>query len=110
MVLVSEGEAKLGCLFEFVFELLLELILNIYLYLMTLIVPKENITLKTMKKIKVIVKVFAVILFVTLIVCLVLMFSDVHSLETIGKIMFFVSIGLIVAQVIAGIIIRVVSK
>lgn len=110
MVLVSKGEAKLGCLFEFVFELLLELILNIYLYLMMLIVPKENITLKTMEKIKVIVKVFAVILFVTLIVGLVLMFSDLHSLETIGKIMIFVSIGLIVAQVIVGIIIRVVSK
>lgn len=104
----------MGCLFEFFFELFFEFFFELFFYvymkLMTLFVPKETITTTTLKKIKTVVKVFSVLLLVMLIISFVMSISGDPAVEKIGKYILYITLSIVVIQIILGIIIKIFSK
>lgn len=103
----------MGCLMEIIceifFEGLIELLGHLYLKLMNLIVPKKTFSQKTEKIVKNVATIFGVILALTLIIGLFLLIPNEENVKTTGKYMVFISLFLIVLQILLGIIASTVS-
>ena len=103
----------MGCLLELFTEVLGEGISDLigysYINLMQLIVPHKLVSEKTKKIIKIIANVFTTLLAVTLITGVFIWVQDDPNYENIGKYMVFVSLGIMVLQIVLGIILKIVE-
>lgn len=97
----------MGCLMEFLGELVFEILGECYLALMGLIVPHKVLSKRTEKRVRTAVKIAAGVLLIILIVGVVLFFSGESAFKTVGGLMTFISLGIIVLQIILGIVVRV---
>ena len=102
----------MGCILEFVLEGILEGVLEGWFYLMTLIVPKEMNNVKVRKTLKIIVGVFSALLFVSMFLGLLMFISAESEMEfrILGKRIFFISVGISIAQILLGIISRYIQR
>lgn len=100
----------MSCLIEFFGELFFELITYCYIKLMQLIVPDKVISEKTKKTIKDTVTTIAALLFITLIIGVILLLQDDPAIKIIGKYMTFIPLSIIVLQIIAGLIIKIITN
>ena len=102
----------MGCLMEFFGELILESVAYGYAWLMTLIIPKRKFSQKTFDIIKSIVIIFAIILLGVAIAGLIMWLDNAPDsvYSRAGKIMFIICAVLIVAQIILGIVSKIISK
>ena len=87
---------------EFVFEVISEVFINLYIELMTLIVPEKKVN---KKKLKIIAVVEAVVLFVAVIVgfCMI---AESDGASVVAKVVLNTSSAIIVLQIVFGLIIR----
>ena len=106
----------MGCLIEFFVELFFEVageaVLQFWLWLMSLIIPKRKLSEKVYNRIKIGVTTYSFILLVALMVGLFIWLpSELGPMcNKIGKIIFLVSTILMVAQIILGIISKIIAK
>lgn len=102
----------MGCLFEFFGELILESVAYGYAWLMTLIIPKHKLSKNAFDIIKSIVIVFSIIVLGVAIAGLIMWLDNAPDsvYSGAGKIMFIICAVLIVAQIILGIVSKIVSK
>ena len=99
----------MGCLLEFFGELFFELILHCYIELMRLIVPSKTFSEKAKRKMRKIATVIAALLVVVLIVGLIFLLQADPLIKTIGKYMTYIPLAIIVLQISAGIIVKIVE-
>ncbi len=104
----------MGCVIEFLIEFFVELFLEIILYgwfaLMQLIVPKRYFNDRFERIVKIIVGIITALLFIGMIIGLIFMFVDDIGLQDLGFYIFIVALGVSIAQIIAGIIVRILVK
>ncbi len=100
----------MSCLFEFIFEVILEAFGEGFMYLMCLIIPKKSLSQKTYKTVKIMVKIFAGILLLSMLLGFILMLSDDMLENTIGKYMFFIPLAISVFQIGFGVILKINAK
>lgn len=100
----------MGCLGEFFFELfaegLFELISYCYFKLMQMIVPSRTFTEKTTKTMKKIAAVLAAVLLFAVIIGITLLTDTDPQISTVGKYITYISMAVIVAQLILGIVLK----
>lgn len=94
----------MGCLVELIFETIFEGFFEGWFALMMRIVPKR------MKELYIIVKIYVVILFLSIFLGLFALVSGDSYIRNVGKYMVFIPLILSVIQIIAGIIIRIYKK
>ena len=103
----------MGCLAELFFEIfaeaLFELIGYCYIKLMQLIVPDKTVSETAKKKIKNIATTVAALLAVALIIGVILILQQDPLIKNIGKYMTFISLAVMALQVLAGIVIKIVT-
>ena len=103
----------MGCLFELIFELvfeiIVELVLTVYIKLMCLFVPEHQFDKKLRKKIKNGVTTFAVLLFLCSFIGIFLFLQPPSITKTVGAYMLFVPLGVMGAQILMGIIYRIIN-
>ena len=108
----SKGKRRMGCLFEllfeFVFELIVELVGTVYIRLMTLFVPEHQFNKSLKKRIENGVEVFAVLLLLCAIIGFFMFLQPPYAVKIAGAYLLFIPLGIIVIQIIAGIIYRIV--
>lgn len=96
----------MGCLIEFIMEIFIEVIFELWMALMTLIVPDKYDSEKLEKNIK----IFCAILVFTMIAGLmVLSLGTTHVVKKIGLYMIIIPFGISVIQIIAGLILKIVE-
>ena len=100
----------MSCLFEFIFEVILEAFGEGFMYLMCLIIPKKSLSQKTYKTVKILVKIFAGILLLSMLLGFILMLSDDMLESKIGKYMFFIPLAISIFQIGLGIILKITAK
>ena len=102
----------MGCLIDFFVEAVFEGVAYGYAWLMTLIIPKHKFSQKTFDIIKSIVIVFSIIVLGVAIAGLIMWLDNAPNsvYSRAGKIMFIICAVLIVAQIILGIVSKIVSK
>lgn len=102
-----------GCLFEIFFEILIEgvmeLVMWIYLKLMFLIVPENELSKRTEEKIRNAVTTVSIVLLIVLFIGVVLWLGKMPPWETIGKYMTLIPLSIIGVQVLLGIALMVVK-
>ena len=102
----------MGCLLEIIllpFELILELIVDGWFSLMQWIIPKKNIGKSTRLALKIVVGIFSgALLIVFLIGILAAALTDATVMDLWKWI--FIPIGISLAQIILGIIVRIVTR
>lgn len=91
---------------DFIFEVLLEVFGEVYMDLMVLIVPEKFRNKKAEK----IVPVIAIILSAVILVGLIISFCAMADGSLIGKYVFFILLGIIIIQIISGIILKAIKK
>ena len=103
----------MGCLAELFFEIfaeaLFELIGYCYIKLMQLVVPDKTVSEIAKKRIKNTATAIAALLAVVLIIGFILFVQDDPLIKSIGKYMTFISLAIMVLQVLAGIVIKIVT-
>lgn len=103
----------MGCLIEFIFEIVFEVIVEaigeMYIKLMTLIVPEHQFSEKLRKRIKNAVTVFAVLLFLCSLIGFFLFWQTDPAIKTAGAYMLFVPLGMMGIQIATGIIYRIIK-
>ena len=104
----------MGCLvelfMEIVFEVAVELVISCYMALMMLILPNKSISPKAEKTIRVIVISFSAVLFIVLLCGTIFFIQDNNLiLRKVGKYMTFISLSIIVVQVVSGIVFKIVK-
>lgn len=102
----------MGCLVEILMEAVFEGIAYGYAWLMTLIIPKHKFSQKTFDIIKSIVIIFAIILLGGAIAGLIMWLDNAPDsvYSRAGKIMFIISAVIIAAQIVLGIVSKIISK
>ncbi len=102
----------MGCLIEILMEAVFEGVAYGYAWLMTLIIPKHKLSKKAFDIIKSIVIVFAIIVLGVAIAGLIMWLDNAPDsvYSKAGRIMFIISAVIMVAQIILGIISKIVSK
>ena len=102
----------MGCLFEFLMEAVFECVAYGYAWLMTLIIPQHKFSKKAFDKIKTVIILLAIVLLGAAIAGLIMWTVSEFSplCNKIGRIIFFVSAALIAAQIVLGIISKILSK
>lgn len=102
----------MGCLFEVLFEVLVEGVLEGIVYgyikLMSLIVPAHMVSEKTKNRIGIVVKVYAVILMVAIVIGLILLLQNDLYIKNIGRYCIFISLILSGIQVVLGMISKII--
>jgi hypothetical protein len=103
----------MGCLFEIIFELVFEVIVEgvfmLYVKLMTLFIPEHQFSPLLRERIKKGVTAFAAILLLIAFIGVILFIQPPSVIKTIGAFMMFIPIGVIAAQIVAGIVYRIVK-
>ncbi len=103
----------MGCLLEFLLEVLVEGLLELigycYIQLMQLIVPHKSVSEKMQNRIRNIVKIVAAILAIVLIISGIIWLAGDGYVERVGKILTLGMLGIIAAQIILGIVMRIVG-
>lgn len=103
----------MGCLLEFLFELVFEILLEgvfaIYVKLMSFLVPEHKFSEKLRGRIKKGVTAFAALLLLCAIFGFFMFLEPPSVTKTVGAYLLFVPLGIMGAQVIAGIIYRIVK-
>lgn len=98
----------MGCLFEVLFEIIFEIVLEavftLYTHLMSLLVPGHQFGERLRKRIKNIVTVFAVSLFLCAFIGFFLFLQPPSTVKTVGAYMLFIPLGIMGLQILAGII------
>lgn len=99
----------MGCLIELLGEFFIELILSGYMYVMTLIVPEKMKLKKYRDWVKAVVGLFAIVLFFAFIAGVIMLSEEDPAFETAGIYLVSISGGLILLQILAGILVRTLS-
>ena len=103
----------MGCLFEIIFEVVFEAVVEgvgmLYVKLMTLFIPEHEFSPLLRERIKKGVTAFAAILLLIAFLGLILFMQQSSVAKTIGAYMLFLSLGVIGAQIVAGIVYRIVK-
>ena len=107
----------MGCLFEVFFEIfiecIMELVLYVYLKIVTVAVPDEEISAKTKKKVENAIKTVSLILILTLFIGVILLIADEESFYTVGKHMTLIPLCALGIQALLGIsvlTVRIIKK
>ena len=102
----------MGCLIEILMEAVFEGVAYGYAWLMTLIIPKHKLSKNAFDIIKSIVIVFSIIVLGVAIAGLIMWLDNAPDsvYSRAGKIMFIISAVIIAAQIILGIVSKIVSK
>ena len=104
----------MGCVIECLIEIFAEIFLEIILYgwfsLMQLIVPKRYFNDRLERIIKIIVGIITVLLFIGIIIGIIFILLDDIGLQELGFYLFIISLGVSIAQIAAGIIVRILVK
>ena len=99
----------MGCLF-FPLELLSEAILDGWFYLMEQIIPEKYISKKLQGFLRFLVWTFCAILLCAMLVGIGCFLSDDADTRQFGKALIFITLAVSAVQIIAGIIVRIISK
>ena len=103
----------MGCLIELFFEIFVEVIIELfgycYIKLMQLIVPNKTASEKVKRIIKGIATTIAALLVVFLIIGLVLLVQDDPFVKTIGSYMTYIPLAMMVLQIAAGIVLKIIN-
>lgn len=99
----------MGCLF-FPLELLVDLIIEGWFYLMVSIVPERCCSSALRTVIKVFVWIFSISITFIMILGIFAIISPDPDTHSVGKYMFFITLGISAVQIVLGIIVRVISK
>lgn len=99
----------MGCLIEFLGEFFIELIFTGYWFLMTLIIPEKMTDKKFKKRMTTVVGLFTVALTIAFVVGLGLLIGEDPAIETAGIYLSSISGGLILLQILAGVLVRTLS-
>ncbi len=94
--------------FEIVFELVFEAIFYFYMRVISKIMPRHVVT-KAKKVIKCIVGIYLIALIILVVTGLALSFSEDASLHAPGRIIMWVSLALIVLQLVVGIALKIIE-
>ena len=100
---------QVGCIL-FPFELIFEGIIEGWFYLMQWFVPERVLRKGFRTALKIIVGIFTIILFLFMFLGIFALLSDDEYTNYIGKFMVFIPLGISVAQIILGIIVRCITK
>lgn len=101
----------MGCLFELIFEIIFEGMLEGCVALMQWIIPEKTLSKKTYRVLKVLVVIFACVLFMSIFIGIFALISDDNPYEVeIGKRMVFIPLAIIVVQILIGVIVRKITK
>ncbi|MEE1017908.1 MAG: hypothetical protein UH824_00310 [Acutalibacteraceae bacterium] len=94
----------------FILELIIDAIVDCWFDLMEWIVPEKSIGIKAQIILNMIVFIFTLLLFITLIFGIFAIFSDDPYIRLIGKYMVFIPLCISAVQIILGIIVRVIEN
>ncbi len=101
----------MGCLLEFIFEIVFEVIVEgifmLYVKLMSLFIPEHEFSPLLRERIKKGVTAFAAILLLVAFIGFILFIQPSSVAKTVGAFMLFIPLGVIIAQIIAGIVYRI---
>lgn len=100
----------MGCLLELIFEVFLEGIIHCYIKLMQLIVPDKILSEKVQKSVKKVVTTIAALLAVALVIGLIFLAQEDTFIKNIGKYTTYISLAIIVLQILLGILVQIISK
>lgn len=100
----------MGCLFELIFEIIFEGMLEGCVALMQWIIPEKTLSKKTYRVLKVLVIIFAAILFMSIFIGIFALISDDPYEIELGKRMVFIPLAIMVVQILIGIIVRKITK
>ncbi len=106
---IKKERYKLGCLYEFLFELVLEVFFEGYIKLMQLFTEKLNVSPDRRKKINSAVRIYAAILLVSLFCGLILLLINSPTLKLIGNLLALIPIILSVIQIVVGLLLKLIK-
>lgn len=93
----------------FIFDLIIDSIVDCWFDIMEWIVPKKTIGKKARIILKIIVFIFTLLLFISLLFGIFAIISDDPYTHLIGKYMVFIPLCISAVQIILGIIVRIVE-
>ena len=103
----------MGCLldlfFELFFEGLVELIVYLYMKIVSWILPEHKFSEKLKKRLRNGLEVFSAIMLLSLMCGIGLLIDADPAGKTVGAYMTYIPLGIIVAQLLLGIIIKVIT-
>ncbi len=100
----------MGCIIEFFLEFVFETLFEGYIALMSLILPKHNVSKWGQILLKIILFVFAVLLLFALIIGIVMMFEEDVAVKNSGRKLTTVLLIIMAIQIGLGIIMRVITR
>ena len=104
----------MGCLLEFVFEVVFEsvaeLIVCAYISLVKLIVPDKVFTRQTTTTVRNAVVTVSVLLLISLVVGILCLLPPDPVINTVGRYMTYIPLGIIGVEIIAGVVMFVIRK
>jgi hypothetical protein len=102
----------MGCLLELIFQILLEgfmeLVLYGYLKLVTLFLPEHTVSAKLEQRIKATLMTVFLLLFAVMFIGVCLLLDETPAVATVGVYMTYIPLGIIGAQVVLGILVRII--
>lgn len=90
----------------FLIELMIDMIIDMWFYAMERIVPKKTLSKGTRIVLKLIVSIFSLLLFITMILGVFAVISDDPSTRQAGRCMILVPLGISAVQILLGIAVR----
>jgi hypothetical protein len=90
----------------FLIELMIDMIIDMWFYAMERIVPEKTLSKGTRIVLKLIVSVFSLLLFMTMVLGIFAVISDDPSTRQAGRCMIFIPLGISAVQILLGIAVR----
>lgn len=100
----------MGCLLEFVADIILEKAACAYIEVMSLIVPEHKLSCKAERITRIVVFVFTLILFLSIVLGIVFILQPNKDLKNVGYYLTFISLTITVIQTVSGVIVSVKRK
>ena len=104
------GDCVMGCLIELFLELFVEAVLEGWVALCQWIVPEKSLGPKTRRVLKIIAGTVSVLYLLSVCIGLSMLLDDEEFVRTIGKNMVFLPLILSGAQILFGIIVKIIEK
>lgn len=105
----SVGCVTMGCLIELFCEVVFEMFGFAYIMLMTMIIPKNRLAQAKEAKLRKFVTVYAIVLALAVVAGLLMLLFDNQGVNRAGGCIAYISAGLIVLQVIACTVVKLVT-
>lgn len=96
----------MGCLFlpiDFLYEM-------VYQELMLMIIPDWKVSELTKFIFEMVITVFSALLMLAIFLGIILLLNDEPEARTVGRYMIGIPIAIIIAQIVLGIVVRIISK